>query len=299
MKLLQLKIFRDIAYEKSFVEAARINFMTQPSVSAHIKQLEEELGIRLFDRVPRKVTLTPEGRVYLHHVEEILQKCDNLLALPGSQKKSPKGEVRVASIHSIGMYELGTFLRNFMQRYPGVQIHLEYQDAHRVYELVKKKKADLGMVAYPEKHANLQTITFGKDRLALIVPANHHLAQANRVTLKQIRNEPFIAFDLNTPTREHIDQVLKANDVQVSVQMTNNNIYALKKAVEAGLGISIVPWKTVDDEVKSGTIRRIRLSGKKLYRPLALLALKGDSISQVTNIFMDSLIAHNQEIKPK
>lgn len=293
MKLIQLKIFRDIAYEKSFVKAAQMNFITQPSASAHLRLLEEELGVRLFDRVPRRVVLTSEGRLYLQHVEEILQKCNDLLALPGTLKDAPRGEVRVVSIHSVGMYELGTFLRSFMYQFPDIHIHLEYQDAHRVYELVKKKKADLGMVAFPETHASIQSVKFGSDRLALAVPANHHLANKNKVTVKDIKGEPFIAFDRSTPTRVHIDKFLKSYGIEASIKMTNNNIYALKKAIESGLGISIVPWKTVDDEVRNGTIKRISLGGKKLHRPLALLSLKGNNMSKVTEIFMKALIAHN------
>lgn len=293
MKLLQLKIFRDIAYEKSFVKAAQMNFMTQPSVSVHVKLLEEELGVRLFDRAPRRVVLTSDGMIYLQHVEEILQKCDDLLALPGVLKIAPKGKVRLVSIHSIGMYELGTFLRSFMSQYPGIHIHLEYQDAHRVYELVKKRKVDLGMVAFPETHSSIESIHFGKDRLALAVPASHHLAQKEKVTVKDLQGESFIAFDQSTPTRVHIDRFLKSYGVEVSIKMTNNNIYALKKAVESGLGVSIVPWKTIDDEVRSGTIRRIGLGGKKLHRQLALLLPKGTAKSQVTELFIKGLIAHN------
>ncbi|RLA63831.1 MAG: LysR family transcriptional regulator [Epsilonproteobacteria bacterium] len=293
MKLIQLKLFRDIAYEKSFVKAAQINFMTQPSVSVHLKQLEEELGVRLFDRVPRRVILTPEGKVYLQHVEEILNKCDNLLALPGTLGTSLKGEVRIASIHSIGMYELGPFLRSFMQQYPGIRIHLEYQAAYKVYDLVQKRKAHLGMVAYPEKHIKIQSITYGKDQLGLIVPANHHLAQKDRIRLQQIEGEPFVAFETSTPTREQIDKFLKKKNIQTKIKMTNNNIYALKKAVEAGIGISLVPLSTVDDEVQRGTIRKVKIVGMNLYRPLALLISKKYPVNQVTEVFMDALLAYN------
>ena len=293
MKLLQLKIFRDIAYEKSFVKAAEINCITQPAISAHLKLLEEELGVRLFDRVPRNVALTLEGRTYLSHVEEILQKCNNLKNLPGLLKQSPQGEIRVASIPSIGMYELGSFLRSFMYQYPQIKIDLQYQDAQKVYDLIKSKKVDLGMVAYPEKISYLSHTLFGKDSLALIVPAHHPLAQEKKINLKDINNEPFIAFDSNTPTRNQIDTFLKNRKVEVSIKITNNNIYALKKAVEAGLGISIVPWKTVDDEVRAGTILRFALDGNELYRPLAITTLKGRVQSNLNQLFINSLVAHH------
>jgi len=292
MKLLQLKIFRDIAYTKSFVKAARMNFITQPSVSAHLKQLEEELQVKLFDRVPKKVIITQAGILYLQHVDDILNRCDNLLALTENREGSIKGVIRIASIHSIGMYELGPFLKKFMQQYPRIEIHLEYQDSFNVYELVEKRKVNIGMVAYPKKHTKVKTTIYGKDQLVLIVPAGHHLAHSKQINIQQIVNEPFIAFDSNTPTRKQIDKLLKKNKIIVNIKMINNNIFALKKAVEAGIGISIVPLDTIEDEVKKGDICVVKLIDVELYRPLALLTPKNGEVRKVEKLFMDSLISH-------
>ena len=297
MLLTQLKIFRDIATEKSFVKAARLNFITQPSVSTHLKNLEDELGVKLFDRVPRRVTLTPDGELFLPYVEDILRKCEDLRALPKRLKKSPKGEVRIASIHSIGMYELGSFLTHFMRQYPAIRIHLEYQDAREVYELVLSKKVHIGMVAYPEKRPNIKTIPYGQDELSLIVPPGHRLAQRKRIKLEKIEGERFVAFDDSTPTRDHINKLLKQLGVQVNTQIVNNNIYALKKAVAAGLGVAIVPWGTVTDEVQAGAVHRIKIQGSDLIRPLGLLTLRKQQPSQVAQLFIDSLIKYNTDKK--
>ncbi len=293
MQLLQLKIFRDIASENSFVKAAQKNFVTQPSISTHLKQLEAELGVKLFDRAPRRVVLTPEGKMLLPYAEEILTLCENFCALPVNMKKSPKGEIRIASIHSIGMYELDSFLKDFMRQYPKIRIHLEYQEAYAIYDLILKKKVHIGMVAYPQKRPKIQVLPYGVDELALIVPTDHPLTQKRSVSLSAISGEPFISFDENTPTREQIDKLLKKNNIQVQMQITSNNIYALKKAVEAGLGISIVPWPTVESEVQKGVLQRIRVREIEICRPLALLTLKKQIINQVTKLFIDSFMNHN------
>ena len=296
MKLIQLKIFRDIAYTKSFVKSARMNFITQPAVSIHLKQLEEELGVKLFDRVPKKVILTHAGEVYLKHADEILNKCDNLLALAENSQDHTKGIIRIASIHSIGMYELGPFLKAFMRKYRRIQIHLEYQDSFNIYELVQKRKVNIGMVAYPKDHAKIETINYGKDELVLIVAADHHLAHNKKISIQKIINEPFVAFDSNTPTRGKVDKFFKNNNVTVDIKMVNNNIFALKKAVEAGIGISLVPLSTVEDEMQRGDLCVIKLVDAKLYRPLAFLVPKDVEIRTVEKLFMDSLMSYCRSV---
>jgi DNA-binding transcriptional LysR family regulator len=296
MKLIQLKIFRDIAYTKSFVKAAKLNYITQPSISVHLKQLEEELQVKLFDRVPRSVVLTQVGSTYLIHAEEILSRCENLLALGDDTNNNIKGVIRIASIYSIGMYELGPFLRFFMEKYPGIEINLEYQDAYNVYDLVKKRKAHIGMVAYPKEHLKVNAKVYGEDRLVLIVPSSHPFAQKKNVSINQITGEDFIAFDSNTPTREKIDDFFKRNKVSANIKMVNNNIFALKKAVEAGIGISIVPSSTVKDEVRRGDLCEVNLVELKLSRPLAILTPKNYKAGKIEQIFINSLVKYNDTL---
>ena len=127
MDLVKLKIFRDIAYERSFVKAAKLNFITQPAVSSHLKALEEELGEKLFERVPRKVVITKAGELLLPHAEELLQKSNNLKHLISQLNKTPKGDVRLATVYSVGIYELTPLLKNFIKSNPDVNVHFQYR----------------------------------------------------------------------------------------------------------------------------------------------------------------------------
>ena len=291
MNITQLRLFRDIARELSFIKVARQNHITQPAVSVHIKKLEDALGKKLFIRTPHNIQLTPEGMIILPDVKEILRLCDNLKIRSSYSQGVLEGNIRIASIHSIGMYEMGDFLSSFMKTFPKVHIHLEYRRFDDIYALLLKEKIDLGIVAFPEKRSNIETIPFGEDELVLIVPKGHHLSTKKTVLLEQIDREPFIAFDEGIPTREATDQIFIEKNITVDLRMTNDNIYTLKKAVEANIGVAIVPANSVNEEVHQGTLSRLKIRNANLTRPLSVLKLKKTKLSKPLEIFVDSLLA--------
>ncbi len=291
MNITQLRLFRDIARELSFKKVAQQNHITQPAVSVHIKNLEGELGKKLFIRTPHNIQLTPEGIIILADVKEILRLCDGLKIRSSYSQGVLEGNIRIATIHSIGMYEMGDFLASFMKAFPKVHIHLEYRRFDDIYRLLLKEKVDLGIVAFPEKRTKVEILPYGEDELVLIVAKGHHLSGNKSVLLEQIDGEPFIAFDEGIPTREATDQIFKERGISVDLRMTNDNIYTIKKAVEANIGVSIVPANTVNEEIHQGTISRHKIRNANLSRPLALIKLKKTKLSTPLEIFVDRLLA--------
>ncbi len=291
MNITQLRLFRDIARDLSFVKVAKKNHITQPAVSVHIKKLEHELGKTLFIRTPHNTQLTSEGELILSDVKEILRLCDSLKIRSSYSQGVLEGNIRIATIHSVGMYEMGEFLSSFMKAFPKVHIHLEYRRFDDIYNLLLKEKVDLGMVAFPEKRTRVETIDCGIDELILIVAKGHPLSAKKSVLLEQIDGEPFIAFDDGQPTREAIDKLLSEKNVNVDLRMSNDNIYAIKKAVEANVGVSIVPLNTVNEEVHHGTLVRLKIRNANLSRPLALLKLKKTKLNTPLEIFVNKLLA--------
>lgn len=299
MNITQLRLFRDIAREQSFIKVAQQRHITQPAVSIHIQKLEHELGKKLFIRSPHNVQLTPEGIVILSDVKEILRLCDGLKIRTNYDQGVLEGNIRIATIHSIGMYEMGDFLSFFMKAFPKVHIHLEYRRFDDIYRLLLKEKVDLGIVAYPEKRTKIEIIPYSEDELVVIVAKDHYLSRKKIVSLEQINGEPFIAFDEGIPTREATDQIFKERDIRVDIRMTNDNIYALKKAVEANIGISIVPSNTVNEEVHQGQLSRLRIRNTNLKRPLALLKLKKTKLNTPLEIFVSKLLEYGVGSKNK
>jgi DNA-binding transcriptional LysR family regulator len=295
MNITQLRLFRDIARELSFVKVAQQNHITQPAVSVHIKKLENELGKKLFSRTPHNTQLTADGEVILDDVKEILRLCEGLKIRSSYSQGILEGNIRIAAIHSVGMYEMGDFLSSFMQSFPRVHIHLEYRRADEIYRLLGKEVIDIGMVAYPEKRTNIISTSCGEDDLVLITHPGHKLASRKSVLLKHVQSQNFIAFESGIPTREAIDGVLIENNITVNHRMSNDNIFTLKRAVEAGIGVSIVPANSVDEEVQKGSLVRLPIRDIKLTRPIALLQRKKHKPNKPLEIFIQHLLEFNRQ----
>jgi DNA-binding transcriptional LysR family regulator len=295
MNITQLKLFRDIARELSFVKVAQQNHITQPAVSVHVKKLEDELGKKLFSRTPHNTQLTSDGEIILEDVKEILRLCEGLKIRSSYSQGILEGNIRIAAIHSVGMYEMGDFLSSFMKSFPRVHIHLQYRRADEIYRSLGKEAIDIGMVAYPEKRTNIISTSCGEDDLVLITHPEHKLAHRKSVLLKHIQDQNFIAFESGIPTREAIDGVLAENKITVNNRMSNDNIFTLKKAVEAGIGISIVPANSVDEEVQKGSIIRLPIRDIKLTRPIALLQRKKHKPNKPLEVFIDRLLDFNRQ----
>lgn len=294
MNLHQLKLFRDLATELSFVRVAQLNFLTQPAVSLQIKNLEQELGIPLFERASRRVSLTNEGRLLLPEAEDILRRCQNLRTLSGEAQHLPSGEVRLASIHSIGMYEIGPLLKDFLLSHPRIHVRLQYLQASDIYDLVIRKKVDIGLVAFPQTHPLLDIIPFGEDAMVVVVPPGHSLWGKQSVPLARLRGEAFIAFDEGLPTRAAIDDLLRKSKVEVDIRVTNDNVYAIKSAVQAKLGLSIVPSSTVEEEVRHGLLHTLKIRDANLARPRGLILRKKRTLSKAAEIFLNRITSSSE-----
>ncbi|WP_434355512.1 LysR family transcriptional regulator [Parasalinivibrio latis] len=294
MNLTQLKLFNELARELSFVKVAKLNHISQPAVSVHIKKLEQALGQQLVSRTSQTTQLTPEGLLILEDVKEILRLCDNIKVRSNYKQGILEGHIRVAAIHSVGMYEIGDFLASFMKSFPKVCVHLEYKHSEDIYEEIKKEKIDIGIVAYPQNMPRIEFLPYAEDELCLIVGNQHRLSHKKSVPLRTIENEPFIAFGEGIPTREAIDSLFEKRDVFVDIRMTHNNVYTLKKSVEAGVGVSIVPHATVKEEVEKGTLKRIKINDIDTKRPLSIIHLNSREMSMPVSVFVEQLLAFNR-----
>jgi len=295
MNLTQLTLFRDIARELSFVKVAEQNHITQPAVSVHIKKLEHELGNKLFSRTPHNVQITSGGEAILDDVKDILRLCEGLKVRSSYSQGILEGNIRIAAIHSVGMYEFGDFLSSFMKSFPRVHIHLEYRRADEIYRLLSKETIDVGVVAYPEKRTNIESTLYGEDDLVFIAHPGHEFAHRKSVLLRHFHNQPFIAFESGIPTREAIDGIFAANKITVDNRMSNDNIFTLKKAVEAGIGISMVPSNAVNEEVQKGSLVRLPIKDMKLTRPIALLQRKKHKPNKPLEVFIHRLLNFNSQ----
>ena len=289
MQIESFKVFCDLAETESFTKAAQINNITQSAVSQQISSLERQLKCLLIERSKKKFRLTREGQLLYEYGKQVIQAYESLLSKLQEVKDIVSGTIRVATIYSIGLHDLPPYLKRFLKAYPTVNVHVEYQRANQVYDDVLGNVVDLGLVAYPNRDPRLELVPLRNETLAVICHPTHPLARLKSLSLAELQDQRFIAFEPDIPTRKAIDKFLRDHDVTVRTVMEFDNIETVKRAVEIEAGISIVPHATVSQEVAKQTLCSIPFVDAQLHRPLAVIYKKSKVLSPAMRQFIGML----------
>lgn len=299
MQIENFKIFADLVETKSFSKAAKLNGITQSAVSQQARSMERNFKTLMIDRSQKQFNLTREGQRIYEAAKEILHVYDKLGSELQEMKKVISGTIRISTIYSIGLHELPPYIKKFLHDYPSVNVRIEYRRSNLVYEDILHNSVDFGLVAFPQKLRQIETVPFRNDRLVLITHPNHPLAKTGEVDLKTLSGHKFIGFDPDIPTRKAVDQIFRDNKLEVTPVMEFDNIETVKRAVEIDHGIAIVPQATVQQEIKQGTLVAIHFKGKEFTRPLAILHRKGRVLTPAMKKFIDVLNAEaNNVVEP-
>ena len=289
MQIENFKIFADLVETKSFSKAAKLNGITQSAVSQQARSMERNFKTLMIDRSQKQFNLTREGQRIYDAAKEILHVYEKLMSELQEMKKVISGTIRISTIYSIGLHELPPYIKKFLHDYPSVNVRIEYRRSNLVYEDILHNSVDFGLVAFPQKLRQIETVPFRNDRLVLITHPNHPLAKTTEVDLKTLSGHKFIGFDPDIPTRKAVDQIFRDNKLEITPVMEFDNIETVKRAVEIDHGIAIVPQATVVQEVKQGTLVAIQFKGKEFTRPLAILHRKGRVLTPAMKKFIETL----------
>jgi DNA-binding transcriptional LysR family regulator len=289
MQLETFKVFCDLVETASFSKAAELNAITQSAVSQQIRALEEKFKVALIERGKKAFSVTAEGRAFLQASKEILRAYDSLSDRLQELQTTVAGELRIATVHSIGLHELPRNLKLFRNSYPAVEVTVEYLRSAEVYQRVADSDVDLGLVAFPTPHKGVTVESYWKDKLVLICAPNHHLAKRRSVSINALDNERFISFAFDQPTRKAIDRILKTNKVVIRRTMEFDNIETVKRAVEIEDGISIVPLTTIDEERRLGSLVSVEIECADMWRPIGLVQQRTRSQTAATRTFVAML----------
>lgn len=290
MHIETLKTFCDLVDSGSFSQAARMNFITQSAVSQQLQALEQRFGLELLDHsIRRRVVLTPAGRNLLEAAREIIQIYAGLEDRLRAGDKSIAGEIRIATVYSVGLHELPPFLKSFLREHPQVHVHLAYHRTNLVYEACLDNSIDFGIVALPQHRQNLEILPLKGDNLVLVCSPEHPLARRKRISVKRLAGADFISFERDIPTRKQIDRILRENETAVQIVMEFDNVETIKRSVEAGIGIAILPDAVVTNEVRNGQLCRLDFTEGPFHRPVGIIYRKGKSFTQAARALMDLL----------
>ena len=273
---------------KSFTKAAQINKVTQSAVSQTVSALERQFKSLLIERSKKNFRLTPEGEVLYDYSKKILQSYGGLQSKLQEIQGVLSGNIHVATVYSIGLYDLPPCIKKFLQDCPTVNVHVEYRRANEVYDDVLSNIVDLGLVAYPAPDTKLEIVPLRKDALFLAVHPQHPLAKLKSIKLKAINGQKFINFEKDIPTRKALDKMFKDHGVSVNNVMEFDNVETVKRAVEIDSGVAILPEETIRGELANKTIAAVKLEGK-FFRELAVIYKKGKVLSPAMKQFIELL----------
>ena len=286
MDLYQLQGFCEVARTGSFTRAAGELFLTQPAVSQQVKALEEELGAPLLDRGGRGLRLTPEGEILLARARAAFGELAAAREEIEGLRQQVTGRVVLATSDTNCTYVLPPILAEFRSAYPDVAVEVRNRMSSEVAELVRGDRADLGMLTLPMDHRSLDTEPLFSREDALICPPDHALARRRTVGLQVLAGEPLLLLEQGSRSRTGLDEAFRAAGLEPRVAMNLGSIEVIKRFVEAGFGLAVVPRIATAAETAEGRLVAVRVRQLET-RQLGLVTHRGRRQSAAARALAD------------
>lgn len=268
----RLKIFHTVARLLNFTKAGEKLHMTQPAVTFQIRQLEDQFNTRLFDRTHNKVTLTEAGKQVYLYADRILKLYDDMNHSITEMTGDVSGGVSLGASTTIAEYMLPLLIGEFKVKFPDVTISLKESNSEDIISMIENNVIDLAIIEGSVTNKNLIVEQCRVDQLVVIMPNNHKLASESTLHVKDILSHPFVSRESGSGTQEAITNYVEQQspDSILNICFELSSPEAIKGAVEAGMGISIVSRASIEKELKLGTLTAVELS-PKLERPFSFV----------------------------
>lgn len=302
MPLRNVELFCDVVALRSFSKAASERDITQSSVSQSIAALEKRLSVQLIDRSKRPFELTPAGVVYHEGCRSLLDEYRKLEDRVRKMVDKVVGKVRIAAIYSVGLSEMDRYVARFREQFPEAELRIDYVHPDEVYRRVAADEADLGLVSFPKEGGEFTAQEWQRQPMVLVVPPEHRLAEDGRefggVSVQSLGGENFVGLTEELKIRRQIDRWLKSEKVSVNVVHSFDNIENIKRAVEIGSGVSILPEPTVQREVEAGTLVALTIKDADWHRPIGVIHRRNKTLSTAASKFKELLKAPVASLPP-
>lgn len=292
MDIHVLELFCGIVESGSFSKAAGAVYLTQPTVSGHIKKLEEEVGVRLLDRLGYRATPTKAGDLLYRYAKQILALRQEARQALDEFKGGLKGELVLGASSVPGGYLLPPLIGHFRARYPDIAVVLKVSDSKEIIEAVISGAYEVGAVGAQFDDGRIEYRKFAEDEMVLVAPPTHPWASRRIVKVKELPGQPFLIRERGSGTRKMLEQALERHHLSMSAfrviaEMGSNE--AIRQAVKAGGGIAIISKLAVASDIKCGELTAIPVAGLKLTRAFYLITHRHRSRSPICNAFLTFL----------
>jgi DNA-binding transcriptional LysR family regulator len=295
MNLHRLATFQVVAKHCSYVRAAEELHFSQPAVSAQIRQLEESLGVRLFDRIGHKTHLTLAGEELYRYSQKIFTLIDETLETMDALRNPHYGSLRVGADTTVGTYVVPRVLGEFRNLYPNVDITLEVVNRGYLVEDLEQNKLDMVIMGKIPTEMPVFVAPFAPNELVLIAHPTHRLAGCVRVPFTELAREHFLLREIGSGTRAALEEAFQnaGLPLQISMQMGNNS--AIKQSVAAGLGIALISRVAIDIELETKRLVMLDVEGFPMMRQWRLVHLKGKNLSATARAFKNFVLQNTAQ----
>jgi DNA-binding transcriptional LysR family regulator len=292
MDLRRLEIFAKVAELASFSRAAEALSLTQPTVSEHVRSLEDELGVQLLDRLGRGAAPTRAGLLFLGYAQRLLALAREARQAIDQFQGRMSGELTVGGSTIPGEYVLPALIGQFKGKYPEISISLLIGDSRAVSEWVDEGRVEVGLVGARPTPRTLESRALASDDLVVIVPAGHAWWNRGTVTVADVLTEPIVLRERGSGSREALEHALADAGLDLTafrVAGEMGSTQAVKQAVRAGVGISLISKRAVEDECRANLLRCLKVTDLDVSRSFYLVTHRDRSRSPLAAAFLEFL----------
>lgn len=289
MDIHQLKIFISVFKNKSFSKAARELFLTQPTISEHIKTLEEELNCKLFDRFGKLIIPTKEAEILYEHACGVIEKVETLKEILQKIKSEPSGDLHIVASSIPGTYILPRLISSFKKIYPNISVQIDISDSKSVIENLLSGQSILGVVGTKLHESKINYLPFMNDELVIASP---DFIKESFIEPEELLKLPFIMREEGSGTRKEMERWLNEMGIDVeklNVVCTLSSTDAVKEAIKNKIGISILSIHSIKDEVECGKLKVVKIKNYTMSRTFYIATHAKRSLPYIYRLFYEFL----------
>jgi DNA-binding transcriptional LysR family regulator len=300
--LQQMEALIHLVEERSFSAAAKKMFLTQPSLTKHVKNMEEAVGARIVNRESRGVTLTPEGKILYDYARRIIVLLEDARDKIARVRENQSGDIYIGASTIPATYILPILMSAFRRDHPEIRLHVRMGDSDETIEAILNSHVEIGFIGKKPPAGRLEAQTLWKDKMVLAAPASHPWARGSHVRLAELSKEPLVVRERGSATREALENCLKENGLPglagMCIAAELGSSEAVKEAVLAGLGVSVLSAYAITRELRGGLLVEVPLRGCKLDRHFYLIRRRHFNAMQHHRLFLDFVARYRPTLEP-
>jgi DNA-binding transcriptional LysR family regulator len=289
LTLRQLKVFESVARHLNYTRAAEELHLTQPAISMQVRQLENQLGIPLFEQLGKRIHLTEAGQEVLTYARSVTQQLDELEDVLNRMKGLSGGKLRI-SVATTANYFIPALLANFSRRYPDVAVTLDVTNRETLLSQLSENAVDLVIMGQPPAGADVEADPFMENPLVIVAPPDHVLAGQKKIPLSRLQEEAFLVREPGSGTRNAMERFFNERGMKLRTGMEVGSNEAIKQSVQAGLGLGLLSRATIEQELALKRLVVLDIAEFPIMRHWYVVHRRGKRLSGAAEAFKQFLL---------